>query len=70
MIISTFMHTNAEIVGPTVSFTNSDKSETISIATDWHDGLDKYLHKKDYSKTGYIGCGSAKQVIYVRYYST
>lgn len=66
MVMSTFMRTSAKIAVPTVSFTNSDESETIYIANDWRGGYTKYLKKEDYSKTGYIGRGSAKQVIYVR----
>lgn len=65
MVISTFTRTNAEIVGPIVFFTESNKSETIYIANDWQGGYKKCLDKEDYSRTGYIGRGSAKQVIYV-----
>ena len=46
MVMPTFMRTNPEIVGPTVSFTNSDESETISICQ-WADGYyEKYLRKE------------------------
>ena len=69
MVISTFTRTNAEIVGPIVFFTEffteSNKSETIYIANDWQGGYKKCLDKEDYSRIGYIGRGSAKQVIYV-----
>ena len=70
MVTTTFMRTTADIVGPIVFFADSDKIETIDIANDWRGGYKKYLQKEDYSKTGYIGQGSAKQVIYVRCYCT
>ncbi|KAJ7200804.1 hypothetical protein GGX14DRAFT_571813 [Mycena pura] len=40
--------------------------ETISIAADWADGMEKAKQGLPFHQTGYIGSGSAKQVIYAR----
>jgi hypothetical protein len=39
--------------------------ETILIAKDWQEGWEKSLRKEDYSKSGYIGQGTSKRVVYV-----
>ncbi|KAJ7217253.1 hypothetical protein GGX14DRAFT_391058 [Mycena pura] len=40
--------------------------ETISIAADWADGMEKAKQGLPFHQMGYIGSGSAKQVVYAR----
>jgi hypothetical protein len=65
MVLCMFTRENAKVAGPDVLFTCSDETEVILVADDWRNGYEKSLRKEDYSETGYIGRGSAKQVIYV-----
>lgn len=39
--------------------------EVISLAADWQDGIRMAKNGQDFHSTGYLGSGSAKQVVYV-----
>jgi hypothetical protein len=62
------MHLVSTIDGPAITFSRSETIETILIAEDWQEGWEKSLRKEDYSKSGYIGRGTSKRVIYVCFY--
>jgi len=63
----TFTRFVSSIDGPDITFSHSETVETILIAQDWKTGWEMSLQKEDYSKSGYIGQGSSKRVIYVRF---
>jgi len=65
MIPCTFRHFVSSIVGSDVTFSHSEMVETILIADDWQKGWEMCQQKEDYSKSGYIGQGTSKRVIYV-----
>ncbi|KAM6501725.1 hypothetical protein JOM56_001702, partial [Amanita muscaria] len=67
MVPCTFRRLVATIDGPDVIFSRSESIETILIAEDWREGWDKSLRKEDFSKSGYIGQGTSKRVIYARF---
>jgi hypothetical protein len=65
MVSCTFTRQIAELDGAIVNFKSSSIIETILIAEDWLDGWEMSQPKEPFGDTGYIGCGSAKWVIYV-----
>ena len=67
MIPCTFRRFVSSIVGPDITFSHSETVETILVADDWQKGWKMSLQKEDYSKSGYIGQGTSKRVIYVRF---
>ncbi|KAF8811671.1 hypothetical protein BYT27DRAFT_7088937 [Phlegmacium glaucopus] len=64
MVPCTFRRLVAKIDGPDVLFSHSETIKTILIAEDWQEGWEKSLRKEDYSKSGYVGQGMSKCVIY------
>jgi hypothetical protein len=65
MVPCTFRRSVSSIDGPDITFSRSETIETILIAEDWQEGWEKSLRKEDYNKTGYIGQGTSKRMIYV-----
>ena len=65
MVPCNFRRLVSSIDGPDITFSRSETIETILIAEDWEEGWEKSLQKEDYSKSGYIGRGTSKHVIYV-----
>lgn len=67
MVPCTFTRLVSSINGPDITFSRSETVETILIADDWKEGWERSLRKEDYDKSGYIGQGSSKRVIYVSF---
>ncbi|KAG6866888.1 hypothetical protein C0993_007387 [Termitomyces sp. T159_Od127] len=67
MIQCSFKRRTASIDGPVISWNDSDKIEVIQIPRNWIDGHKKAKAHQDFKGSGYIGSGSAKQVIYARF---
>jgi hypothetical protein len=70
MITYKFKHFITKIDRAQVEFSLLPDAQTeyISIAGDWKAGLQKARKHKEFYETGYLGSGSAKQVVYVRFF--
>jgi hypothetical protein len=55
----------SSIDGPDITFSRSETNEMILIAEDWLQGWERSLQKEEYNKSGYIGRGTSKRMIYV-----
>jgi hypothetical protein len=52
--------------GASFSLPHDAKIECILVASDWLEGRDSFNSGQNFSRTGFLGAGSAKNVIYVR----
>ena len=65
MVPCTFRRLVSSIEGPDITFVRSETIEMILIAEDWYEGWNKFLEKEDHFKSGYIGQGTSKHMVYV-----